>query len=59
MNKVRDLYRNVINPWQTPSEIKAGERHLDRMFFKLGYSEELLTKILLLDRPDWDWSKPK
>lgn len=56
---VPTIYRNVINPWQTVSEIRAAVKHLDKMFFKLNYSDEKLAEILLLNKPDWDWSKPK
>lgn len=59
MAMVPSIYRNVINPWQTPSEIKAGVKHLDKMLFKLSYPEDKLIEILLLNKPDWDWSKPK
>lgn len=52
-------YKNLINPWQSESEIRAQTKFLDRMFFTIKLAPEDFIKMALLDKPDWDWSKPK
>lgn len=46
-------YRNVICPWQTPREIRAQSKFLDRMFRKLDPFER--RELLRLDSSDRVW----
>jgi hypothetical protein len=53
------LYRNVLCPWQTESELKAQRKVLDRLLVWLrterGYGEVDIMRLLGLDRPDRVW----
>lgn len=52
-------YRNVINPWQTPREIRSAEKMIDRMLAKLKLTQQEEFDLLRAEAPDRDWSKPK
>lgn len=54
---VRPKYRNVLCPWQTESELKSQQKTLDKMLARLQLSEEEEARLLLLDRPDWEWKR--
>jgi hypothetical protein len=41
---VPDSFKNLINPWQTESEIRAQVKFLHRMFLKLRLSQEEFVK---------------
>jgi len=53
------LYRNVLCPWQTESELKSQRKVLDRLLVWLrterGYDDAGIEKLLGLDRPDRVW----
>jgi hypothetical protein len=55
MNPVPWKYRNVVNPWQSPKEIRLATRFIDRMVkrFKLSGHEELA--LLRAEQPDRRW----
>lgn len=57
MNPVPDKYRNVINPWMTPSEIKASAKWLDKMLAKLDLPPEAEAH-LLCHHLNINWNKP-
>lgn len=53
------LYRNVLCPWQTESELKSQRKVLDRLLVWLraerGYDDAGIARLLGLDRPDRVW----
>jgi len=55
MSPVFARYRNVINPWQTPREIKTQEKTVSKMLAWLKFSKEEEDKLLFLDKPDRVW----
>ena len=58
MNEVPVRYRNVINPWQTQSEIKSAVKFIDKMISFIRDRREV-PHLLGHDRPLRDWSKPR
>lgn len=58
-NEVPRRYRNTINPWMTPREIRNSVKFIERMLKKLQLSEKAESELLRLNRPDRDWSKKK
>jgi len=57
MNPVPPKYQQVINPWQTPNEIRNAVAWLDRMMQKL-HLPAVDESRLLCHHLSWDWSKP-
>lgn len=57
MNPVPGRYKSVINPWMTPSEIKASAKWLDKMLAKLDLPPEAESR-LLCQHLSINWNKP-
>lgn len=57
MNPVPDKYKNVINPWMTPSEIRSAAKWLDKMLAKLDLSP-IDEQALLCYHLKTNWNKP-
>lgn len=53
MIQIPELYQRVINPNQTPKEIKAAIRYLDRMAAKIDFNE--WRKMVRADTPHREW----
>lgn len=53
MNHVDQMYRNVLNPWQTTSEIRSQTKFLNRLVG--GLTEEERNGLLRLGGPDREW----
>jgi hypothetical protein len=58
MNTVSWTFRNLINPWQTESEIKAQERVLIKLYHKLleYYGPVTTERIFRTKGPEKDWT---
>lgn len=51
-------YRNVICPWQTPAEIAAQVKFVERMERALlarGWTQQQVDSLLGLDQPNRIW----
>lgn len=57
-NPVPGRYRNVINPWQTPKEIRNGVKFIEAMLRDKGYDKARCDEILCVHL-NVNWSKPR
>lgn len=55
MNTVPYKYRNVINPWQTPKEIRLAIKFITKMLRRINISEEDALLLLRTNQPDRKW----
>ena len=46
------FYRNVICPWQSEKDIRAAEKFIDRMLYKINEEEK---KVILRYDQERDW----
>lgn len=46
MSPVPWLYRNVINPWQTPREIRLAVRSIEKMVKARGFDDEQVRAMV-------------
>lgn len=59
MNPVPHRYRNVINPWMTPKEIRRSVAFIESMLLKLGMCYQDEDELLRTFQVDRNWAKPQ